>query len=73
MADEPKGPGPVEDLLFIVGIIVVLVVLWFATGGPERADLRGIFLHPPVPLDTGGSYGPTIGNSSSTVQGPNTQ
>ena len=64
MADEPKGPGPVEDLLFIVGVIVVLVVLWFATGGPKRADLRGIFLHPPVPLNTGGAYGPTIGTTS---------
>ncbi|MDO8548478.1 MAG: hypothetical protein Q7R71_02290 [bacterium] len=64
MADEPAGPGPVEDLLFIVGVIVVLIVLWFATGGPERADLRGIFLHPPAPLDTGGAYGPTIGTTS---------
>ena len=73
MADEKKGGGPVEDLFFIVGVIVVLVVLWFATGGPKRADLRGIFLHPPAPLDTGGAYGPTVGNSSSTVQGPNTQ
>ena len=73
MADEHKGPGPLEDLLFVVGIIVVLVVLWFATGGPSRADLRGIFLHPPAPINTGGAYGPTVGNSSSTVQGPNTQ
>lgn len=58
------------DLMFIVGIIVVLVVIWFATGGPSRADLRGIFVKPPAPLDTGDAYGPTIGNSSSTIQGP---
>ncbi len=50
MAEEHKGGGPVEDLFFIVGVIVVLVILWFATGGPKRADLRGIFLHPPAPL-----------------------
>jgi hypothetical protein len=70
MAEERGGPGPVEDLLFMVGVVVVLVVLWFATGGPSRSDLRGIFLRPPAPLDTGGAYGPTIGNSSSSVQGP---
>ena len=69
MADEPSGPSPVEDLLFIVGVLVVLVAIWFATGGPKRADLRGIFLHPPAPLDTGDAYGPTVGNSSST-EGP---
>ncbi len=64
MADEPKGPGPVEDLLFIIGVLVVLVVIWFATGGPKRADLRGIFLHPPAPVGTGGAYGPTIGSTT---------
>ena len=66
MAEEHKGPGPVEDLLFIVGIIVVLVVLWFAMGGNKKADIRGIFLHPPAPVGTGGSYGPTIGSTSVT-------
>jgi hypothetical protein len=62
--EHKTGPGPVEDLLFIVGILVVLVVLWFATGGPKRADLRGIFLHPPAPIDQGGAYGPTVGSTS---------
>ena len=66
MADEHKGPGPVEDLFFIIGVIVVLVAVWFATGGPSRADIRGIFLHPPPPVDTGGSYGPTIGSTTVT-------
>jgi hypothetical protein len=65
MADEPKGLGPTGDLLFIVVVIVVLVAVWFASGGASRADLRGIFLHPPAPVDTGGAYGPTIGTTSS--------
>ena len=64
MAEEKKGPGPIGDALFILGILLVLVVLWFASGGASRADLRGIFLHPPAPIDTGGSYGPQIGTTS---------
>lgn len=59
-----KGPGPVEDAIFIIGILVVLVVLWFATGGPSRSDIRGIFIHPPQPLDTGGAYGPAPGSTT---------
>ena len=38
MADAPSGPGPLEDAIFIVGIIIVLVILWFASGGPSRAS-----------------------------------
>jgi hypothetical protein len=72
MADEPKGPGPVGDLFFILGLILVLVLVWFAEGGPSHADLRGIFLHPPAPVGPGGAYGPTIGNSSSYIQGSST-
>jgi len=64
--DKPAGPGPLEDAIFIVGIIVVLAVLWFYTGGAQKSDLRGIFLHPPKPVGQGGAYGPTAG--SSTIQ-----
>ena len=67
MADEGGGGGPVEDLFFILGVIVVLVVLWFATGGNKKADLRGIFLHPPQPVGTGGAYGPTLQRFASTT------
>ncbi len=76
MADEkPKG-NPVGDLFFILAIIVVLIVLWFATGGPERANLKGIFLSPPPPLGTGESYGPgseTPENKTSTTSTPTVQ
>ena len=62
MADEKKsGGGPVELALLLFGALAVLVVLWFVNGGPERADLKGLFLTPPAPLGTGESYGPQIG------------
>jgi hypothetical protein len=68
MAEEhATGPGPLEDAIFIIGIIVVLIVLWFYTGGPSRSDLKGIFIHPPVPVGTGGAYGPTIGSTTITT------
>lgn len=60
MAEE-KEHNPMSDVFFVVGALGVLIVLWFATGGPERADLRGIFLAPPAPLDTGEAYGPQVG------------
>lgn len=69
MADDHGGAGgggPVEDALFVLGILVALVVLWFATGNPSRADVRGIFLHPPKPVGQGGAYGPTPDSGTST-------
>jgi hypothetical protein len=65
MADEEKkGGGPAEDALFFIGFIVLLVVLWFNTGANRRADLRGIFIHPPQPVEQGGAYGPTVGSTT---------
>jgi hypothetical protein len=67
MAEEQKGgSGPLGDALFILGLIVVLAVLWFATGSHNGAEVKGIFLHPPPPVGQGGAYGPTIG--STTIQ-----
>lgn len=48
-------------VFFVVGLLGVLVILWFYNGGPERADLRGIFLAPPPPIDSGDAYGPQLG------------
>ncbi len=73
MADEhgSGGGSALEDLIFVVGFIVVLVVLWVYTGGPSRADLRGIFIHPPAPVGQGGAYGPQIGTlSTSSISAP---
>lgn len=66
MADKPSGPGPLEDAIFLLGFIAVLIVLWFYTGGPSHSDLKGIFIHPPAPVGQGGAYGPTVG--STTIQ-----
>ncbi len=66
MADEPKG-SVWDDVLFVVGGLAILVALWFFSGGPEKADLRGIFLSPPAPLGTGEAYGPTLGGESTTT------
>jgi hypothetical protein len=68
MAEEKGGSGPMGDVIFILGLIAVLIILWFATGGPSRADLKGIFLHPPTPIDQGGAYGPTPTIGSTTIQ-----
>jgi hypothetical protein len=69
MADEGGGgSGPLGDLLFIVVIIGILVVLWFAQGAHKAADLKGIFLHPPKPVGEGGAYGPQIATSSVHIQ-----
>ena len=57
MADEP-APDPLKNLYFFLSILVLLVILWYASGGPSRADLRGIFLNPPPPVGNGGAYGP---------------
>lgn len=66
MAEEQHGNNPMSDLWFIVLLIVGLVILWYANGGPQHSDLRGIFLSPPPPLGTGQSYGPQLGNPASS-------
>jgi len=69
MADEkPPNGGPLENLMFIAGIIGVLIILWFAQGANKAADVRGIFLHPPAPVGQGGSYGPTLGTTTKLQQ-----
>jgi len=67
MADEPKGPTPTEDALWFLGILAVLVVLWYFAGGPGKADLRGLFLAPPQPLGNGEAYGPQIDSNNATT------
>lgn len=63
MAEEKKEEGhPLEMVFFVVAILGALIVLWYYNGGPDRADLRGIFLAPPAPLDSGDAYGPEVGN-----------
>lgn len=70
MADEPKGngDGAMELLLTVVGGMAILIALWFWSGGPGKADLRGLFLAPPAPIGPGNAYGPQIGTTSQYYQ-----
>ncbi len=45
-------------VLVFIGALALLIGLWYQNGGPERADLRGIFLAPPSPVGSGDAYGP---------------
>ncbi len=59
MAEEKTPPhDAMHDVYWFAGIIIVLVILWYLAGGPSRADLGGILLHAPQPLDNGSAYGP---------------
>lgn len=74
MAEEKKEGGAQsvgQAALSILGIIAILVILWFANGGPERADLRGIFIAPPPPVGPGGAYGPHLGEQNPHIPGIN--
>ena len=68
MAEKEGGVNAMENLLLLLGGLAVLVALWLVNGGAHRADLRGIFLHPPPPLNSGGAYGPEL--DSPYIQGP---
>lgn len=49
-----------KDLFFVILIFAGLWIVWFSTGGPERATSKGgLFLYPPAPLGTGQVYGPS--------------
>ncbi len=52
------------DAFVFLGILAILVALWFMSGGPGKADLRGLFLAPPAPLGSGEAYGPQVGTTS---------
>src|SRR3989344_2883822 len=56
-----------ELRLAALGIIAILIVLWFANGGPERADLRGMFLAPPAPVGPGNAHGPQVGQPNPNI------
>lgn len=67
MADEKPKHDVMSDFWFVVLGLLALVILWFATDGPQRADLRGIFLQLPGPLGGGNAYGPQLGEPNPYV------
>ncbi|TSC66903.1 MAG: hypothetical protein G01um101472_600 [Parcubacteria group bacterium Gr01-1014_72] len=56
------GANPMDDVKWIFGILIVLAVAWYATGGleSERAT-KGPFMKPLAPVGTGEIYGSDIG------------
>lgn len=63
MADAPQE-SPYAIVWWLGGILGALILLWWVQGGPEKADLRGIFLAPPPPLGSGDAYGPQVGTTT---------
>ena len=61
MAEEEKKKegSPIGDFWWLIFVLFILFVAWFATGGPSRADLGSLFLQPP-----GGIFG---GDASTTI------
>ena len=53
-----KGPTWSGVLFGFIGVIIVMFVIWYYTGGPERAKVADPFLKAPAPIDTGETYGP---------------
>lgn len=54
-----------SDIGWFLGILVLLGIAWFSTGGPERsASVGGPFIEPPPPLGSGRTYGTQIGEPS---------
>jgi hypothetical protein len=52
------GTGVGKVLGFVILVIVVLFIIWYYTGGPERANTANPFQKPLAPIDTGETYGP---------------
>jgi hypothetical protein len=71
MAEEEKKKSAGSDfemVWFVFGGLAVLIFIWWMTGGPERADLRGIFLSPPPEVGgTGEAYGPQVGEPNPNI------
>ena len=48
----------VNELKGFILILIVLWLVWFFTGGPQRAGNDKPFIKPAAPIDTGEVYGP---------------
>lgn len=64
MADEKEKPASYSawQIVFVFAAIMgLLIYFWYQNGGPQNADLRGVFLAPPAPVGSGDAYGPQPG------------
>ena len=48
MAEIESGESPMVNVLWLLFFLGVVFVAWFATGGPQRADLNSLLLQSPV-------------------------
>jgi hypothetical protein len=62
MPEKPAG-SPWETVWFIGTLIFAIALVWYFNNGASRSSLNGIFIHPPAPVGSGESYGPTLGNT----------
>ncbi len=48
MADD-KAPAhnPMRDVYFFITFLVIVVILWYASGGPKRANIQSAFIGGP--------------------------
>lgn len=66
MADEKGGGGhnPLQDLYFFITFLVIVVILWYASGGPSRANLQSAFIGGPSWDQTNQPQQPTFQSGS---------
>lgn len=59
MSDHGGGGGvnPIHDLLWFLGILVLMFLLWVFMGGPQKAKQKNesLFIHGPVNSKSGGT------------------
>lgn len=68
MPEKKPAGSPWEPVWWVVGLLVVTAIVWYANGGEARSSLNGIFIHPPAPVGNGQSYGPTLGPTPTLQQ-----
>ncbi len=71
MADDKKegeGHDPIKDLYFFLILFAALVGVWWYMGGPQKADLRGLFINPLPPVGSGDAYGPRFPSTPQTEE-----
>lgn len=58
MSGHGGGSGIGGVIMTVILVIAALFVVWYYTGGPERANTADPFQKPLSPVDTGETYGP---------------
>ena len=48
----------VKHLMELIFVLIILWIVWFFAGGPQRAGNDKPFIKPAAPIDTGEKYGP---------------